>query len=67
MLITKFGSATVKVQSKDTVLLCDPWLTDGIYEGSWCNYPPIDTNELDFTDIDYVYISHVHPDHFITV
>lgn len=64
MKITKLGSATVVVETKDTKILCDPWLTDGIYYGSWCNYPPIDLSAVDLSDIDYVYISHIHPDHF---
>ena len=64
MKITKLGSATVTVQTKDIKILCDPWLTDGAYYGSWCNFPPINLESCNFADIDYVYISHIHPDHF---
>lgn len=64
MKVTKFGSATVAIKTGDVNILCDPWLTDGIYYGSWCNYPPINLDKCDFNDVDYVYISHVHPDHF---
>lgn len=64
MKIVKLGSATVVVKTDDVNILCDPWLTDGIYYGSWCNYPPINLDDCDFNDIDYVYISHIHPDHF---
>lgn len=64
MKITKYGSATVLLETDDVKVLCDPWLTDGIYYGSWCNYPPINLEECDFSGIDYVYVSHVHPDHF---
>lgn len=64
MKVTKFGSATVAIKTSDVNILCDPWLTDGIYYGSWCNYPPINLDDCDFNDINYVYISHVHPDHF---
>lgn len=64
MKITKYGSATVKIESNGISILCDPWLTDGIYYGAWSNYPPIDLDEIDFSSIDYVYVSHVHPDHF---
>jgi len=62
--VTKLGSATVIIETDEVTILCDPWLTDGIYYGSWCNYPPIDLEQCDFSGIDYVYISHVHPDHF---
>lgn len=64
MKVVKLGSATVIIETDDVSILCDPWLTDGIYYGSWCNYPPIDVEHCDFNGIDYVYISHVHPDHF---
>ena len=64
MEITKLGSATITVKTKDVKILCDPWLTDGAYYGSWCNFPPINLNDCNFDDIDYVYISHIHPDHF---
>lgn len=64
MKITKLGSATVVVELNNLNILCDPWLTDGIYYGSWCNYPPIDLKKINFNAIDYIYISHIHPDHF---
>ena len=64
MKITKLGSAPVLVEANGKKILCDPWLTDGIYYGSWFNYPPIDMDAIDFSEIDYVYVSHVHPDHF---
>ena len=64
MKVTKLGSATVFIEVSGKKIICDPWLIDGIYYGSWCNYPPIDVSKYDFAEIDYVYISHVHPDHF---
>ena len=63
MKVTKLGSAII-VECEDTKILCDPWLSDGIYFGSWCNFPPIDLNVLDFSDINAVFVSHIHPDHF---
>ena len=64
MKITKLGSATVIIESNGISILCDPWLIDGIYYGSWCNFPPIPVKDLDFDNIDYIYLSHIHPDHF---
>ena len=64
MKIKKFGSATILIETSDTKILCDPWLTDGAYYGAWCNFPPINLDDCDFSDVDYVYVSHVHPDHF---
>lgn len=47
-----------------TRLLCDPWLNDGVFEGSWCHSPPLRTTWADVQDVDAVYVSHLHPDHF---
>lgn len=63
MHVKYINSATVVVESNGIKVLCDPWLVDGAYYGSWCHYPPLDINIEDFFDIDYIYISHVHPDH----
>ncbi|MFC7204199.1 MBL fold metallo-hydrolase [Haloferax namakaokahaiae] len=64
MKITYLGSAALLVETKDTDILCDPWLVDGAYFGSWCHYPPREFEPEDFNDVDYIYISHVHPDHY---
>ncbi len=45
-------------------LLCDPWLTEGAFEGSWYHWPPLETTPDDVSDYDYLYISHIDPDHF---
>jgi UDP-MurNAc hydroxylase len=50
--------------SKGTRVLCDPWLVDGVFEGSWCHYPPVRTRPEDLLDVDAIYVSHLHPDHF---
>lgn len=57
-------SATIIVESKNVQILCDPWLIDGEYYGSWCHFPPYIFKDSDFENIDYIYISHIHPDHF---
>ncbi len=50
--------------SQGTRLLCDPWLADGVFDGSWCHYPPLKTKPDDVLSVDGVYVSHIHPDHF---
>ena len=50
--------------SEGTKVLCDPWLIDGVFEGSWCHYPPLSTSPHDLTNVDAIYLSHIHPDHF---
>ncbi len=64
MKVTKLYSATVLIEDNGVKLLCDPWLVDGEYLGSWFCYPSqknFDFSTLD--DVDYIYISHIHPDH----
>jgi len=63
MKLTYEQSATVVIEDKDTKIMCDPWLTDGIYYGSWAQYPPYDFKPEKFDDVDYIYVSHIHPDH----
>ncbi|TCK43964.1 hypothetical protein B0G84_2312 [Paraburkholderia sp. BL8N3] len=47
-----------------TKVLCDPWIVDGVFEGSWFHYPKLQTKVRDLMDVDAVYVSHLHPDHF---
>lgn len=47
-----------------TRILCDPWIKDGVFEGSWCHYPPLKTKPADVLDVEALYVSHLHPDHF---
>ncbi len=63
MNVKYINSATVIIENNGVKVLCDPWLLDGAYYGSWCHYPILEYCPEDFSDIDYIYISHVHPDH----
>ena len=47
-----------------TQVLCDPWIVDGVFNGSWCHYPKLKTTNKDIENVDAIYISHLHPDHF---
>jgi UDP-MurNAc hydroxylase len=47
-----------------TRLLCDPWIENGVFEGSWCHFPPLRTTVADLQSVDAIYVSHIHPDHF---
>ena len=57
-------SASVLISHNDVNILCDPWLVDGEYYGSWNHYPKCNFTPEDFNFVDYIYISHIHPDHF---
>ena len=50
--------------SNGTKILCDPWIIDGVFEGSWFHYPPLKTKLSDIRNVDGIYVSHIHPDHY---
>ena len=64
MKLTFFQSSTVMIETKGVKILCDPWLVDGELYGSWNHYPPIDFQPKKFNDVDFIYLSHIHQDHF---
>lgn len=64
MKITHLTSATEIITVNNIKILTDPWLDDGIYYGSWYLYPPYKNETETLSDLDYIYISHIHPDHF---
>ena len=64
MKVTYLKSSTVIIETKGLKILTDPWLTDGEYYGSWFHYPVFNFKNNYFEDIDYIYVSHIHMDHF---
>lgn len=67
MDVNFYRGATVSFSDGNRKLICDPWLIDGIYYGAWAHYPAY--TEEDWArdkpeEADYIYISHIHPDHF---
>ena len=44
-------------------ILTDPWPTDGEYFGSWSHHPKFPESEFSELKYDFVYVSHIHPDH----
>jgi UDP-MurNAc hydroxylase len=64
MKVTYIGHAAILVESGGTRILMDPWLNDPTYHGTWFHYPPLVTRVRDLPKLDYLYVSHEHPDHF---
>ena len=64
MKLTFLQSSCVILEDKTTKILTDPWLVDGELYGSWVHYPPSKFLPEDFNDVDYIYLSHIHQDHF---
>ncbi|MDF2178307.1 MBL fold metallo-hydrolase [Aliiglaciecola sp. CAU 1673] len=56
-------SATQILDLNGVRILTDPWLTEGEYHGSWFHYPPFPESKLADLEYDYIYVSHIHPDH----
>ena len=64
MRITFLGHAGLFVQTRHGSVLCDPWFTPA-YFGSWFPFPRNDDLRVDgLASPDYLYISHLHRDHF---
>src|SRR5712671_1931897 len=64
MRLTFLGHAGCLVQTAHGSVLCDPWFSPA-YFGSWFPFPRND--DLDparFSEPDYLYLSHLHRDHF---
>ncbi len=59
-----YYSACVGIRTPDCSVLCDPWFTDGIYDGAWFQYPKLVSPLEKIGRYDFVYISHIHPDHY---
>jgi len=64
MRVRYIYSACIVIETSDIRVCCDPWFTDGIYEGSWYQYPKVEDPLAAIGKIDFVYISHIHPDHY---
>jgi UDP-MurNAc hydroxylase len=64
MKITHISAACIKIETERTSILCDPWFTEGIYDGAWYKFPEVIKPIDEIGDVDAIYISHLHPDHF---
>jgi len=59
-----YYSACVGIRAPKVSVLCDPWFSEGIYDGSWYQYPRLADPLRTIGKYDYIYVSHIHPDHF---
>lgn len=63
MEIRLISHASVVISS-DISIWTDPWLIGKAFNDSWSLLPPPAMDESLFDEIDYVFLSHEHPDHF---
>lgn len=64
MRIKYIYSACIVIETDDCRICCDPWFTQGIYDGAWYQYPCVSDPVSAIGKVDYVYVSHIHPDHY---
>ena len=65
MRIQSLANAGLLIEAGGVRLLCDPWFTDGAYQGAWAIWPrPLKNPVQDIGKVDAIYISHIHPDHY---
>jgi UDP-MurNAc hydroxylase len=65
MKITHLSNSFILFESLGVKICCDPWFAHANY-GGWHSFPEFEKSHLisSLLDIDLVYISHLHDDHF---
>ncbi len=56
--------AGLEVMHAGVSLVCDPWLIGSCYWRSWWNYPPVSRELVRALKPDFIYLTHLHWDHF---
>lgn len=62
--LTYYYSACVGINIEGLSVLCDPWFSDGAYYGSWYQYPKFSNPIKTIPEYTYIFLSHLHEDHF---
>jgi UDP-MurNAc hydroxylase len=64
MLFRILSHAGMDVQGGGLSLVMDPWIVGSTYWRSWWNYPPPVKETIDALKPDFIYLTHIHWDHF---
>jgi UDP-MurNAc hydroxylase len=64
MKFTILSHAGLLVEHRGTSLVIDPWLVGSCYWRSWWNFPEPPAAILEGLKPDYIYLTHLHWDHF---
>ena len=64
MRMQVIGHASLRVNAGGKELLCDPWVLGSCYWRSWWNYPPVSKELRESLAPDFVYLTHLHWDHY---
>jgi UDP-MurNAc hydroxylase len=63
MKIYFVGHSSLVVECADTAVLMDPWLFGKVFNNSWTLLPEPAIDPAILEKVDYLWISHEHPDH----
>ena len=63
MNIKNVHNAFTIVEINKHKIVCDPWITEGLFDGTWGKFPKIDNIEKYLKGTTHCFISHVHQDH----
>lgn len=64
MEVEYLAHACLSVRSNGVRLVTDPWLEGPTYMHAWWHFPEPAARGADLADVDYVYLTHEHGDHF---
>ena len=64
MKFTVLSHAGLYVEARGTSLIIDPWIVGSCYWRSWWNYPKPAPFASRLETLDYIYLTHLHWDHF---
>lgn len=64
MMFKVISHAGLLVEHQGISLICDPWILGSCYWRSWWNYPPVSKELVDGLKPDFIYLTHIHWDHF---
>src|SRR5690349_4944213 len=62
--MTILSHARLAIESSGRQLICYPWLIGSCYWRSWWNYPPVEPKLIASLRPDWIYLTHIHWDHF---
>lgn len=62
MRIQFVNHASFLLEAAGTTLLCDPWTRGKAFNDGWALLSP--SAEVPYDRVDYIWVSHEHPDHF---
>lgn len=63
MKIKNVHNAFTIVEVNHSKIVCDPWITEGLFDGTWGKFPCVNNIEDYIDGTTHCFISHVHQDH----